>query len=158
MDTLRRRENRGERPAYAVCSADVWPTARTEAGRGNVLVLQGAALYCLLPALVDESEMSNDIPAATRRLVWERQDGQCARCGNRGTDIHHRIRRRDGGHGIANLVGLCRTCHSWVHAHPKQAQDSGYIVGPYVEDVAVALIKTFMGWAQFTHEGKVVLV
>lgn len=100
----------------------------------------------------------SEIPTAARKAVWERQNNQCARCGNAGHDIHHRMRRREGGHGIANLVGLCRTCHSWVHAHPKQAQDKGFIVSPYVEDVSVVLIKTFMGWAQFTHDKKVVLV
>jgi hypothetical protein len=34
----------------------------------------------------------------------------------------------------------------------------GYIVSAYVDDVAEVRIKTFMGWAKFTHDKKVVLV
>lgn len=102
--------------------------------------------------------MAADIPTVTREAVWDRQDGQCARCGNRGFQIHHRIRRRDGGHGIANLVGLCGACHTWAHGHPRDAMELGYIVSAYVDDVAEVRIKTFMGWAKFTHDKKVVLV
>lgn len=56
----------------------------------------------------------------------------CERCLGRGCDVHHRQRRRAGGHGIENLVYLCRTCHSWVHAHPAEARGEGFIVSASV--------------------------
>lgn len=78
---------------------------------------------------------------------------QCARCGCPYTALHHRLRRRDGGHGYANLVGLCDTDHKWAHANPRAAKEHGYIVDPHVTDIASVRIKTFMGWMRFTDEG-----
>lgn len=93
------------------------------------------------------------IPTAARAAVRERQDGQCARCGNLYTEIHHRQRRRDGGHGLANLVGLCHDDHKWVHANPKRARDAGYIVSAHVEDVALVPVATFAGSMFFEEDG-----
>lgn len=86
-------------------------------------------------------------------MVRERQDGQCCRCGNTYRELHHRQRRREGGHEVCNLVGLCPTCHKWAHANPKAAQQFGYIVQPHVDDVAAVPIKSFMGWVRFTEDG-----
>lgn len=36
--------------------------------------------------------------------------------------------RKIGGHLLENLVGLCMTCHHWVHANPAQARLTGFIV------------------------------
>lgn len=30
--------------------------------------------------------------------------------------------------GVSNLVSLCRTCHDWVHAHPQEAYEGGFLV------------------------------
>jgi hypothetical protein len=30
--------------------------------------------------------------------------------------------------GPGNLISLCRDCHSWVHAHPAQSYEQGYLV------------------------------
>lgn len=69
----------------------------------------------------------SDIPAKARRDLAKR-DECCARCGAEATDIHHRTRRRDGGHALSNMVRLCRLCHQWVHAHPKAARRFGFII------------------------------
>lgn len=98
------------------------------------------------------------IPTSAREKVRERQLGQCAMCGTGYSDLHHRQRRREGGHGVHNLVGLCRTDHAWVHANPAQAQVDGYIVGVHETDVESAPIKTFVGWVRFTKDGGTVFV
>lgn len=98
------------------------------------------------------------IPTKAREMVRERQRGQCARCGSLYSEVHHRQRRREGGHGIENLVGLCTTDHRWVHANPEQAREYGYIVGVHVDDVESAPIKTFVGWVRFTKDGGAVFV
>lgn len=95
------------------------------------------------------------IPTKAREVVRERQLGQCARCGSRYAEIHHRQRRREGGHGYANLVGLCGTDHKWAHANPVPAKEQGYIVDPHIDDIASVRIKTFMGWMRFTDAGDV---
>lgn len=43
------------------------------------------------------------------------------------------MRRRDGGHGMWNLVLLCRDCHHWVHVHPQEAREHGYIISAHME-------------------------
>lgn len=93
------------------------------------------------------------IPTKARQVVRERQDGQCARCGNTYSDLHHRQRRREAGHGYEILVGLCGTDHKWAHANPVRAKEDGYIVDPYVADVTAVPIKTFMGWMTFDDVG-----
>lgn len=97
--------------------------------------------------------MSNEIPTKAREVVRKRQNGQCARCGVLYSDLHHRQRRREGGHGYENLVGLCRDDHSWVHKNPAAARRDGYIVPIHVSDIASVPIKSFMGAVVFTEEG-----
>lgn len=98
------------------------------------------------------------IPTAARKRVKERQNSQCARCGNLYSELHHRQRRRDGGHGDENLVGLCGTDHKWAHANPARAKEHGYIVAPHVDDVSTIPIKTFMGWLLFDKDGDATFV
>lgn len=93
------------------------------------------------------------IPTKAREVVWERQNRQCARCGNLGNEIHHRMRRREGGHAYENLVGLCSEDHRWVHKHPKQAAADGFIIPISVDDISAVPIKTFVGWLLFDAEG-----
>lgn len=102
--------------------------------------------------------MGAEIPTRARELVWERQDRQCARCGNTGREIHHRMRRREGGHGVHNLVGLCGTCHRWVHANPKAAQEQGYIIPISCKDIASVPLKSFMGEILFTIDNDILFV
>ena len=99
--------------------------------------------------------MSNEIPTKARGVVRARQEGACARCGNTYTALHHRMRRREGGHGYENLVGLCDTCHRFVHAHPKAAQEHGYIVPVHVADIGAVPVKSYMGWVLFDSDGEV---
>lgn len=100
----------------------------------------------------------SQIPTKAREQVWERQNRQCARCGAKGSEIHHRMRRREGGHGVHNLVGLCGTCHRWVHANPVEAQLQGYIIHISCNDIEAVELKSFMGWVQFTIGNDIVFV
>lgn len=72
----------------------------------------------------------------------ERDGGRCVRCGTAhhwaGLDIHHRRPRShpfDGLHEPSNLIVLCGSgttgCHGWVHAHPQEAYDHGWLVHSY---------------------------
>ena len=98
------------------------------------------------------------IPMAARKTVWERQNNQCARCGGRGYQIHHRMRRREGGHAVSNLVGLCRSDHEWAHKFPNAAKDDGYIIATHVDDPATVPIRTFMGPVLFDDKGGITVV
>jgi len=30
--------------------------------------------------------------------------------------------------GLANLVSLCRGCHTWIHANPAESYEQGWLV------------------------------
>lgn len=95
----------------------------------------------------------SQIPAKNRELCRERFRGQCARCGMAGAQAHHRQRRREGGHAVAILVWLCRTCHEWAHANPDEARLTGFIITVHDGEPAAVPIKTFAGWVLFDNEG-----
>jgi len=60
-----------------------------------------------------------DIPPSVARLVWRRDGGRCRVPGcrsARGLEIHHLVRRVDGGsHDAFNLCLLCSSCHLAHH-------------------------------------------
>lgn len=97
----------------------------------------------------------NPIPAAVRTAVDTRDNRQCLRCGAAGREIHHRQRRREGGHGLENCVLLCGADHRWVHSHPSQARDTGFIVSVFDDVVADVPIRAYYGWVRLTSEGGV---
>lgn len=65
------------------------------------------------------------------------------------------MRRREGGHGYANLVYLCPTCHRWAHGSPAAAARDGYIIPVSAGVAAISShpIRTFDGWVLFTSDG-----
>lgn len=69
------------------------------------------------------------VPEKTRAQVIQRAKGRCEACGvGIATDIHHRMRRREGGHEVGNLIWVDRTCHDRIHSFPEWARDNGWIV------------------------------
>lgn len=95
------------------------------------------------------------IPQESRDIVGNR-DVRCARDGVAlGTDWHHRRRRnvRDGHeHCPCNGVMLCRTCHSWVHAHPAAALAAGWMVPTHRLPWEVPQ-RRIDGWWLCLHDG-----
>lgn len=70
-----------------------------------------------------------------RKQALARDGERCRRCAKPATDVHHRKAKGMGGtcntdtlYGLANLVSLCRDCHSWVHAHPWASYEAGWLV------------------------------
>ena len=60
---------------------------------------------------------ASDIPAKTKKALYERDDWQCRHCKNRnGLHPHHIVYRSQGGkHTLDNLLTLCWKCHNAVH-------------------------------------------
>lgn len=88
----------------------------------------------------------NPIPPEARAAVRERSGGRCellaaADCTALAAEQHHRQRRRDGGHGLANLVDACSPCHAHAHAHPALARDRGWIVSAFAVDPALEPVR-----------------
>jgi 5-methylcytosine-specific restriction endonuclease McrA len=100
---------------------------------------------------------NTQIPTKMRREINERDQHRCVRCGMAGTEQHHRVRRRDGGHRRSNLVLLCGDCHRTVTLNPLTAKLTGYIVPPWLEDAAATTpLRTFTGrWVYLDDDGGV---
>jgi len=62
-----------------------------------------------------------------KRLLSEIFD--CERCGQRSQVVHERLTRARGGSitDPSNCVVLCNPCHDWIHAHPRQATQEGWL-------------------------------
>lgn len=96
----------------------------------------------------------NEIPRKTRLAVIARDKDRCLCCGAKGTEIQHRVRRREGGHAMGNLMRICATCHRRVHSVPQWATAKGYTVSA-VQDIDPASVPlwTFSGWMLLRDDG-----
>jgi hypothetical protein len=69
---------------------------------------------------VTERGARQDVPPRVARFVWARDGGRCRVPGcrsSRGLEIHHLVRRADGGgHDPSNLCLVCSACHQAHHA------------------------------------------
>lgn len=74
--------------------------------------------------------------AAARKTVIARAFGRCEAntpvCPSRehrGDHVHHVRRRSAGGqHDPANLLLVCEEAHSYIHAHPAESYEKGWLV------------------------------
>lgn len=73
-----------------------------------------------------------------RQTVLARAGWRCERCLSLPIDhVHHRRPKGSGGTSLewvdapANLVALCRQCHEWAHAHPREARESGWLISKW---------------------------
>lgn len=44
--------------------------------------------------------------------------------------------------GLANLISLCRECHSYIHAHPAYAYGCGYLVHSWGNPEVIEIISS----------------
>lgn len=61
---------------------------------------------------MNQRTKATNISQATKKKVYERDDGLCVLCGRPGLPEAHVVPRSQGGLGIEqNIVTLCRECH-----------------------------------------------
>lgn len=70
---------------------------------------------------------------ATRDAVMARSGGWCEVAANgcrmKVSHLHHRLGRgQGGGHGVDNLLGVCSSCHDYVHANPTWSYQRGWML------------------------------
>lgn len=79
---------------------------------------------------------SDSVYAEARKRVEFRAFGRCEAntpaCPpreHRGTQAHHRLMRSHGGdHTDENLLWVCDAAHDYVHAHPAESYDKGWLI------------------------------
>ena len=56
-------------------------------------------------------------------------------CTGRSHEVHHRLMKSQGGHrtDYRNLLAVCWPCHRWIHAHPAESYDKGWLLHRYSE-------------------------
>jgi len=95
----------------------------------------------------------------------ERDSHRCFRCPRwlglhwPGYSCHHRQTRAVGPDTLDNRIMLCGSgttgCHGWVHAHPAEAREHGWIVSRYVSDPAeVPVLHWQRGLVYLTTDGR----
>ena len=97
--------------------------------------------------------MSKNNPSEeTRQLVHMRDEWRCIRCGSSmynnyfGEDQHHRRMRSHkfpGLHAADNIIDLCGSgttgCHGYVHQHPTESYENGWLVHSYEDPAEVPI-------------------
>lgn len=106
--------------------------------------------------------MTKTIPQAKREQVQNRDGWLCCRCGvpTRHGQWHHRRGRRvkdQHTHCSCNGVWLCDPCHDWVHDHPFEARNQGFIVTRHeAHPGAICVTAAQHGTVLLTCDGNVV--
>lgn len=78
-----------------------------------------------------------------------RDSNRCVKCDAFGIERDHRKNRSQGGWTtVANMQGLCPTCHEWKTQNPHEALGLGFAVPSYARP------ELWPGWR--LHEGWVV--
>lgn len=63
--------------------------------------------------------------------MLDEHDGVCPRCFSARVVDGHELKTRAQGGSITdqnNIVLVCRRCHDWVHQHPTEAAEQGWLV------------------------------
>lgn len=80
-----------------------------------------------------------------RRIQWEKnrqevmdrarglcEAGERSVCTVRGEHAHHvQLRSRGGSDDPGNLLWVCLRCHDWIHGHPAEATERGWMASRY---------------------------
>lgn len=67
---------------------------------------------------------------------------------------HHRMRRRDGGDRLSNLLMLRRACHAYWTEHPAEAIGRGIIVPTYRDPATSPVLWRGTEWSVLTDDGE----
>lgn len=97
----------------------------------------------------EDWEQANTILLA--RCGW-----RCEKCGKpivNSVQRHHRVKRTAGGDRLSNILMLHEGCHQWVHAHPEEAFENGWIVTGYEGDPLQAPVLIGGFWYLLDDEG-----
>lgn len=62
------------------------------------------------------------------RLQFISENELCERCGKPADEIHHKAGRNgERLNDVKGFMSVCRGCHQWIHAHPKESREAGWL-------------------------------
>lgn len=105
-----------------------------------------------------------DQPSSEICEIVDQRDGRsCARCGKSLYTVygarHHRKLRSQASkaekHTASNLIDVCETCHRWIHAHPAESYERGYLIHSYESPEDVPIYHKRYGWVMLDNNGGV---
>jgi len=63
------------------------------------------------------------------RKIYLENNPNCEVCGEEASEIHHKNGRNgDRLNDITFFMAICRGCHNYVHEHPKESRELGYLI------------------------------
>jgi len=67
---------------------------------------------------------------AKNKATYMKDNPRCEICARKGKlDLHHKAGRTgDNYTNIATFMAVCRMCHDWIHSHPKESREKGYLI------------------------------
>ena len=98
--------------------------------------------------------------SATRKIVKERSNGLCERCGrggyaDLGLEMHHRKNRSQMGKwNPANIVSLCPPCHRWATVNVNDSCMFGFGVKSYQLESEVPVFR-WGRWVLLDDDGNI---
>lgn len=95
-------------------------------------------------------------PQRKRRAAWQaeykeaservvtRSQGRCeirtGVCAGRASQVHHKRRRtHPEANALENLAAVCEPCHTYLHAHPAESYENGWLIHYESHDVLPAV-------------------
>lgn len=83
----------------------------------------------------------------------KRDGNRCVKCGAHGIERDHRKNRSQGGWTtVANIQGLCPTCHVWKTQNPAEALALGFAVPSYARPELWPAWRINDGWVTYVDE------
>lgn len=77
------------------------------------------------------TKVNREFSAKVKHEKRRRTAGRCEfpDCRRQGSQYHHRLMRSQGGLGtLDNCMLLCDEHHGYVHAHPTEAYEHGWLI------------------------------
>ena len=66
--------------------------------------------------------------------IFERDRLCVVHGGHAPTEEHHRVHGNRADNRASNKLGVCRTAHGWIEAHPRDARTMGWTVSRHGQD------------------------
>lgn len=93
---------------------------------------------------------------AANELLLKRCGGLCEACGGQlagRMERAHRVKRRDGGDRLCNILALHPECHGWTHANPTEARARGLILRTTDDPASVPVLWQGREWSALADDG-----